>query len=205
MSWLNRALSYLEVKPSLLVPLVALSLCYTIRLGGLRGILASALVAFSLLLHEFGHVLIASVYRVKVKKIGLAAFGGYTVRESSGRWWVEAQSAAAGALVNLLLFLMFRSAGEGVPRTVANANLILAIGNLIPLRPSDGWRLWKAISSPDMASPPAGISAAAISAQPQVVEAAGVSRKNLPILTTDVLSGTTTTAGVSRIKSAPLG
>jgi Zn-dependent protease len=68
-----------------------------------------------------------------------------------------------------------------VARTVANANLILAIGNLIPLRRSDGWRLWKAISSPETASPPASIPAtAAISAQTQVVEAAGVGRKTSP-------------------------
>jgi len=181
MSWPNRALSYLEVKPSLLVPLAALSLCYAVRLGGLRGILAAALVACSLLLHELGHVLIASAYGVKVKKIGLAALGGYTVREPSGRRWVEAQSAAAGPLVNLLLVLTFRSVGGGVARTVADANLILAIGNLIPLLRSDGWRLWKAISSLETASPPAGIpAAAAISAQPQVVEAAGVGRKTSP-------------------------
>jgi Zn-dependent protease len=158
-----------------------LSLFYALRLGGLRGMLAAAMVAVSLLLHEVGHVLIASAYGAPVKKIGLAALGGYTVRESSGRRWMEAQSAAAGPLVNLLIFLILSSVGGAVAQAVANANLLLAIGNLIPLRRSDGWRLWKAISSLETASPPASIPAtAAISAQPQVVEPAGVGRKTSP-------------------------
>jgi stage IV sporulation protein FB len=142
--------------------------------------LAAAMVAVSLVLHEVGHVVIASAYGVKVKRVGFAALGGYTVREFSGRRWVEAQSAAAGPLVNLLLFLVLSYVGGGVAHSVANANLILVIGNLIPFRRSDGWRLWKAISSLETASPPASVPSAAIPAEPQVVEAAGVGRKASP-------------------------
>jgi Zn-dependent protease len=181
MSWPNRALGYIEVKPSLLVPLAALALCYGFRLGCLRGLLATAMIACSLLLHELGHVLIASVYGVKVRKIGLATRGGYTVRESSGRRWVEAQSAAAGPLVNLLIFVILRSAGGAVAPAVANANLVLAIGNLIPIGRTDGWRLWQAISSLETVAARESIrSNPAISAEPQVVEAAGVVQKASP-------------------------
>jgi Zn-dependent protease len=177
MSWPNRTLGYLEVKPSLLVPLAALALCYGFRLGCLRSLLVTAMIACSLLLHELGHVLIASAYGVKIKKIGLAIRGGYTVRESSGRWCVEAQSAAAGPLVNLLIFLILRSAGGAVAPAVANANLVLAIGNLIPIGRTDGWRLWQAISATARESIRSN---PAISAEPQVVEAAGVVQKTSP-------------------------
>jgi len=133
------------------------------------------MIAFSLLLHELGHVVVASAHGVKVKRIGFAAAGGYTVREHSGRWWVEAESAAAGPLANLVLFLLLNHAGP-MAHAVAKANLILAIGNLIPFPYSDGGRLWKAISSRESAIM-AGVRAeAAAPVQPHLVEAAGIGR-----------------------------
>ena len=173
MSWPNRTLSHLEVKSSLLIALAGLVLFYALLLGWVHGLLATALVAFSVLLHELGHVLVATVNGVKVKRIGFAAAGGYTVREPSRRWWVEAESALAGPLVNLLLFLIFNSAQGVVAHAAAQANLVLAIGNLIPISRSDGSRLWKAISSRETA---AGASAP-IQAATQVVESAGVGGK----------------------------
>jgi len=176
MSWPKRALGYLELKPSLLIAVIALVLGYGFRLGYMRGLLVTAMIALSLLLHELGHVLIASAHGVKVKRIGLAVLGGYTVREFSGRRWVEAQSAVAGPLVNLLLFLVLISAEGPVAHAVARANLLLAVGNLIPLGRSDGRRLWKVISSWDsaLASAPAKV---AIQAEPPVLEAAGIGQK----------------------------
>jgi len=179
MSWPDRALGYLELKPSLLVAVVALVLGYGLRLGYTRSLLVTAMIGLSLLLHELGHVLIASAHGVKVKRIGFGVLGGYTVREFSGRRWVEAQSAVAGPLVNLLLFLVFISAEGPVANAVARANLVLAIGNLIPLGRSDGRRLWKAISSWEsaLASAPARV---AVAAKPPVLEAAGIGRKITP-------------------------
>ena len=175
MSWRNRALSCLEVRPSLLVVLAVLGVCYCFQLGYLQGLLATAMIASSLLLHELGHVVVASAHGVKVKRIGFAAAGGYTVREHSGRWWVEAESAAAGPLANLVLFLLLNHAGP-MAHAVAKANLILAIGNLIPFPYSDGGRLWKAISSRESAIM-AGVRAeAAAPVQPHLVEAAGIGR-----------------------------
>jgi len=179
MSWPDRALGYLELKPSLLVAVVALVLGYGLRLGYTRSLLVTAMIGLSLLLHELGHVLIASAHGVKVKRIGFGVLGGYTVREFSGRRWVEAQSAVAGPLVNLLLFLVLHSAGGPVAHAVAKANLILAIGNMIPLGRSDGRRLWKVISSWEsaLANPPAK---AAIPAETPVLEAAGIGQKISP-------------------------
>jgi len=177
MSCPNRTLSHLEVRSSLLIALAGLVLFYALLLGWVRGLLATALVACSVLLHELGHVLVATVNGVKVKRIGFAAAGGYTVRELSRRWWVEAESALAGPLVNLLLFLVFNSAGGVVAHAAAQANLVLAIGNLIPLSRSDGSRLWKAISSRETAASASAPAQAAIQAAPQVVESAGVGGK----------------------------
>jgi len=179
MSWPNRALGYLEVKPSLLIAVVALVLGYGLCLGYARGLLVTAMIVLSLLLHELGHVLVASAYGVRVKRIGFAVLGGYTVREFSARRWVEAQSAVAGPLVNLLLFLVLNSAEGSVAHAVAYANLILAIGNMIPLGRSDGRRLWKVISSWEsaLANPPAK---AAIPAETPVLEAAGIGQNISP-------------------------
>jgi len=157
-----------------------LGCCYFLQFGCLRGLLATAFIAFSLLLHELGHVLVALAHGVKVKRIGFAAAGGYTVREFSGRRWVEAQSAAAGPLVNLLLFLLFSLAGGPVAYALAKANLVLGIGNLIPFPRSDGGRLWKAIFSPSDAVGAAVPVQAPVQAKSHVVEAAGIGRKIPP-------------------------
>jgi len=179
MRWPNRTLS-LEVKPSILFILAALGVCYAFQLGWWRGLAATLMIALSLLLHELAHVLVAFAHGVKVKRIGFAAAGGYTVRESSGKWWVEAQSSAAGPMVNLLLFLAFSSVGGGVARVVAMANLILGIGNLIPLPRSDGARLWKAVFSRERATMVAVPAPPAVPANPHVVEAAGIGREIPP-------------------------
>lgn len=180
MSSPNRALSYLEVRPSFLVALAMLSFCYCIQLGYLQGLLATASITLSLLLHELGHVVVASAYGANVKRIGFTVTGGYTVREFSGRRWVEAQSAAAGPLVNLVLFLLLDHAGT-MAHAVARANLVLAVGNLVPLPHCDGGRLWKAIFSPTTMLEADVPSRATVPGKTQVIEAAGIRGKSFPI------------------------
>jgi Zn-dependent protease len=90
----------------------------------------------AMLLHESGHIAIAFLCGVKVKKVGLSRTGLYTVREP-GPKWANLCISLAGPLFNLLLAVALR---EVLP-TFAWVNLIACVYNLLPIANSDGRRI----------------------------------------------------------------
>jgi Zn-dependent protease len=112
-----------------------------VRIGGWQfGLPVGALLLASLLLHEAGHMLTATLLRVSVREFGLRLGGAYNRRAYATRRRDEILIAASGPLMNLLLIvpLIF------VPRLgpqLATCNLFLGVINLLPLPSSDGLRI----------------------------------------------------------------
>lgn len=90
----------------------------------------------AMLLHECGHIVVAYLFGVKVKKVGISRMGLYTVREAGPRW-ANICISAAGPLVNLLLAATLRD----VLPTFAWVNAIAFAYNLLPIPSSDGKRI----------------------------------------------------------------
>jgi Zn-dependent protease len=91
----------------------------------------------AMLLHESGHIVVACLCGVKVKKVGLSRIGLYTIREA-GPNWANLCISAAGPLVNLLLAIALRD----VLPTFAWVNLVAFVFNLLPIPNSDGKRIF---------------------------------------------------------------
>ena len=135
------------MEASALGVVVLLTACFALSLGIMGALLASGLVMASLLLHEFAHVAAVSRHGVPVKAIGFTFKGAYTRREQSPLWFVEAQSALAGPMVNVLLYAIFSALPGDVYHVVAEANLILGVFNLLPFPPLDGWRFVQSVAN----------------------------------------------------------
>lgn len=142
-----------EVKASAW-PVLAAFLAYGRLTSGSwwEGAAFALLLTASLLAHEGAHAAVALGYGVPVTKIGMSAAGAYTQRAHSPERRVELQAAIAGPLANLLLWGAFLAAPGVVPRMLATCNLILGMTNLVPIRPSDGWRIWKLLVTGTTAS-----------------------------------------------------
>lgn len=125
-----------------------------------------AMVTFVLIIHEYGHVAAMNkvgvkpdeisigtltVFEVKigglVHKFGLFPIVGYVVSEGYLRAGVSKRAiiAAGGPLASVLLGVLFLAAGYLTQNWLVvicgQASLFLAITNLIPLPPMDGWPL----------------------------------------------------------------
>lgn len=119
--------------------------------------IVTALLFFvSIVLHEFGHSIVAMAHGIPVQSITLFIFGGVaqTTRDSDtarGEFWI----AIAGPVVSVLLagifwllsgFLNQFSAEAGqAAQWLAFINLMVAVFNLIPGFPLDGGRVFRAI------------------------------------------------------------
>ena len=90
----------------------------------------------AMVLHECGHILMAKLCGVKVKRIGFCRTGFYTVRET-GPKWANLSISLAGPMMNLLLAIALRD----VLPVFAFVNLIAALFNLLPIPQSDGRRI----------------------------------------------------------------
>lgn len=112
----------------------------------------AALLVASLLVHEAAHAAAAAICGVRIKAIGLCAAGAYTVRARSSDASVELLTALAGPLANLLLWIAFSAMPGAVPTMLATCNLILGVSNLLPIPPSDGWRICKLLFSQQSAA-----------------------------------------------------
>ncbi len=106
-------------------------------------------------LHELGHALTARRYGIMTRSIVLYPIGGVASIEGIPEARQELWIALAGPAVNFLLaavgmvvYYAFRSTGLPIIRTIyelSQANLILAVFNLIPAFPMDGGRILRAL------------------------------------------------------------
>jgi Zn-dependent protease len=129
--------------------LLALCVAFGIWIGGWQlGLPIAALLVASLLMHEVGHMLAATLLRVPVREFGLRLAGAYNRRAYATRRRDEILISASGPLTNLFLVLPLLF----VPRVgaqLALCNLLLCVVNLLPLPSSDGLRILRHLWSTD--------------------------------------------------------
>ena len=102
------------------------------------------LLIASLLLHEVGHMWMATMFHVPVHEFGLRLAGAYNRRSYATRRRDEILISAAGPLMNLALVVpsLF------LPRLgaqLALCNLLLMLCNLLPIPSSDGRRILRMV------------------------------------------------------------
>ena len=112
----------------------------------------------SILLHELGHAWTAKIWGVETRMIELNGIGGLCHFERSLPRNVLARTVVglAGPFANLLLWQAFgfaaEAAGRGLPlmvmSTLASANFLLLVFNLLPSFPLDGGRVLDAWLTP---------------------------------------------------------
>ncbi len=126
-----------------------------IALLGPLGLLWTVLVLFGcVVLHEYGHALMARVYRIKTRRITLYPLAGVAELERETRApGAELLIAGAGPGVNLAaaaflaltgLFWSLVGLGEAIG-VVVQMNLVLGLFNLLPIFPMDGGRIARAL------------------------------------------------------------
>lgn len=122
----------------------------------MAGILTSLAIFISVLIHEFGHSLVAIREGIPIKKIVLFIFGGVAQMEAEPEQALtEFKVTAAGPLTSLLIAALTGSLyfyilprgllGSEAVFFVARLNLIMAVFNLVPAFPLDGGRLFRSI------------------------------------------------------------
>jgi Zn-dependent protease len=120
-------------------------------------------VIASVLLHEFGHAFVSSLYGIRTLEIVMYPIGGVARLERPPRPWEEFWIALTGPAVNLaiagLIFAYLYSEKRAInlfalvqpdanlADRIAVANLVLAGFNLLPAFPMDGGRMLRAILS----------------------------------------------------------
>jgi stage IV sporulation protein FB len=117
------------------------------------GYVSEILILFLfVLIHEFCHIILARVYKLKVKNIELFPFGGVARIDNLDYVGTskEIVITIAGPLFNLLaaMLLFFLTVwGISVPYQdyIINVNLTLGIFNLLPGMPLDGGRILRAL------------------------------------------------------------
>jgi Zn-dependent protease/predicted transcriptional regulator len=118
------------------------------------GIVAALLLFGSVVVHELGHCVVASAYRVPIAQITLFIFGGMAqIRREAPSPKAEFLIAIAGPIVSVLIALGFwavallpgaTSSIIAVSEHLRNINLVLAAFNLVPGYPLDGGRVLRA-------------------------------------------------------------
>ena len=118
----------------------------------------------SVLLHEFGHSFISSLYGIRTLEIVMYPIGGVARMERPAKPREEFWIALTGPMVNLLiagmifallysqnrslnLFALDQPSDANLADRIALGNLILAGFNLLPAFPMDGGRMFRALIS----------------------------------------------------------
>lgn len=114
------------------------------------GIMFAALLAFSIVAHEFGHSLTARMFGFKTRDITLSVLGGCASLVGMPTKSAEELAVAVmGPVVSFLLFglgfVLWSIIGTSVLAAFWQVNLVLGIFNLMPGFPMDGGRVLRAI------------------------------------------------------------
>lgn len=124
----------------------------------LAGVFAALGILLSVLIHEYGHALVAARYKLG-PSISLHAFGGYTVHQPASTDGQDAFILASGAglqlLVSFLYIPLWMALGAVAPAlanhpwmtafswTFLFVGIFWALVNLLPLWPLDGGKLYR--------------------------------------------------------------
>lgn len=109
-------------------------------------ILLAALLPAALL-HELAHYAVLRLCGVRTARFTLTGLGAslYVPELHRLSYGAELLSAAAGPLMNLLLWVLLSLTGREELTLFAGAQMVLGVLNLLPVRPMDGGRiLWLA-------------------------------------------------------------
>ncbi len=118
---------------------------------GRAGLIFAVCVAVSILVHEFGHALMAKRFRLN-PQILLTGFGGLTGHERAERDRDDALIIAAGPAAGLLfggavlalsMFVQLPTPFDMAARNLISINFYWSLVNLLPLWPLDGGQLYR--------------------------------------------------------------
>ena len=103
-------------------------------------LLAALLLAA--LLHELAHYAVLRLFGVRTARFTVTGLGATLCVPELHRlsYGAELLSAAAGPLMNLLLWVVLSLTGRDELTLFAGAQMVLGILNLLPVRPMDGGR-----------------------------------------------------------------
>lgn len=121
--------------------------------GAVDGVVLVLGLFLCVLLHEYGHALTARRFGIGTRRITLLPIGGVALLESIPKRPVEEIAIAfAGPAVNIVIAVLLYAwlsaglpPGAGFVPIMLQANLALAIFNLIPAFPMDGGRVLRAL------------------------------------------------------------
>ncbi|NND74362.1 MAG: site-2 protease family protein [Ilumatobacter sp.] len=122
---------------------------FAVDLGVIPGIVVTFAIFVSILLHEFGHALVARRYGVNTESIDLWALGGVArLDRESPSPKADGLIAAAGPLTSLVLglttFGLAIAFNSNALAWIGVLNLFLAVFNMLPGAPLDGGRVLRA-------------------------------------------------------------
>lgn len=122
--------------------------------SAILGVVFVLAVFASVLLHEFGHALVARRYGIETRRIVLLPIGGVAQLEGDPESpKAEIAIAAAGPLVNFALAGLLAVIAVAIPAlrdhgllmAIVVANVSLGLFNLVPAFPLDGGRVLRAL------------------------------------------------------------
>jgi len=136
--------------------LLVLFITFISLFKGLNTALTMVAMFGCVILHEYGHILMARYYGISCFRMLMTPLGGiaFIEMEEGARSYKPVQQfwiAAAGPIVSAILAVFFLLIGipSGIKFiiTLGVINLVLVIFNLIPAYPMDGGRIFKALIS----------------------------------------------------------
>lgn len=95
----------------------------------------------ALMIHEFGHIILAIIFKIKIYSIRLTAFGLFMDAEVVGLVFIkELLFYSSGILVGIIFSFIFKG-------IYCDMNKYIILVNLIPIYPFDGYQILKSIIS----------------------------------------------------------